>query len=54
VKKRTGAHEATIRELAFAASGIQVGPALTQFHGVLTGNPVFEGQDNRLLDGSRE
>jgi circadian clock protein KaiC len=52
VKKRTGAHETTIRELALAPGGIQVGPALSHFHGVLTGNPVYEGEeDHRLLDG---
>ena len=53
VKKRTGMHESTIRELSLAAGGIQVGPALAQFHGVLSGVPVFDGHasDNRLLKG---
>lgn len=39
IKKRTGAHEATIRELTIAADAITVGPPLKQFHGVLTGTP---------------
>ncbi|HEY0326555.1 MAG TPA: ATPase domain-containing protein [Allosphingosinicella sp.] len=51
IKKRTGAHESTIRELKIDADGIQVGPQLEGFRGVLTGVPVFEGR-SRLL-GSR-
>jgi circadian clock protein KaiC len=41
VKKRTGQHENTIRELFIDAAGIRVGPALDQFRGVLTGVPVL-------------
>ena len=40
LKKRTGRHETTIRELTIASSGIVVGPPLTEFRGVLTGVPV--------------
>lgn len=43
VKKRSGAHEDAIRELAIGPGGLVVGRALTQFHGVLTGVPVFKG-----------
>jgi circadian clock protein KaiC len=43
LKKRTGAHEHTIREMELGPAGIQVGPPLTQFQGVLTGSPVFLG-----------
>ena len=43
VKKRSGAHEDTIREMRIDAGGIHVGDALTNFRGVLTGTPVFEG-----------
>lgn len=39
VKKRTGRHESTIRELKIADSGITVGPPLENFRGVLTGTP---------------
>ena len=39
LKKRTGAHERTIRELSFASDGIRVGRALTDFEGILTGVP---------------
>lgn len=41
VKKRTGGHERTIRELSFGKNGIKVGEALRQFEGVLTGTPRF-------------
>lgn len=44
VKKRSGPHEDTIRELAIGPGGIVVGKALTDFHGVLTGVPVFKGR----------
>jgi circadian clock protein KaiC len=43
VKKRGGAHERTIREFRLASDGIHVGPALSEFRGVLTGVPIFEG-----------
>ena len=39
VKKRSGSHESTIRELILGPSGVQVGPPLSQFEGVLSGNP---------------
>jgi circadian clock protein KaiC len=41
VKKRTGGHERTIRELSFSNQGITVGEALRRFEGVLTGTPRF-------------
>lgn len=40
LKKRTGKHEDTIRELFIEGTGIRVGPALDAFRGVLTGVPV--------------
>ena len=43
VKKRTGAHENTIRELKFSARGLIIGEPLKGFEGVLTGNPVYTG-----------
>ena len=39
LKKRTGTHEDTIRELRFAPDGFQLGPPLEAFRGVLTGVP---------------
>ncbi|HKP02508.1 MAG TPA: ATPase domain-containing protein [Chthoniobacterales bacterium] len=41
VKKRTGQHENTIRELFIDTAGIRVGPPLDRFRGVLTGVPVL-------------
>ena len=42
VKKRTGHHEDTIREMRLSASrGVEVGEPLTGFRGVLTGVPVL-------------
>ncbi len=49
VKKRTGGHERTIRELEMTARGIGVGPPLAQFHGVLTGVPTFGGEAMTLF-----
>lgn len=43
VKKRTGAHERTIRELTLGPTGVRIGPPITEFQGVLTGDPVFVG-----------
>ena len=48
VKKRTGWHEDTIRELSFDAGGIHVGEPLSEFQGVLTGLPEFHGEPSRL------
>jgi circadian clock protein KaiC len=47
VKKRTGAHEATIRELLITADGLRVGEPLREFQGVLTGVPSFDGGAGR-------
>ncbi|HEX4139970.1 MAG TPA: ATPase domain-containing protein [Candidatus Methylacidiphilales bacterium] len=41
IKKRSGNHERTIREVKIDRNGIEVGEALTHFHGVLTGLPRF-------------
>ncbi|QGY03410.1 AAA family ATPase [Methylobacterium mesophilicum SR1.6/6] len=52
VKKRTGGHEDTIRELRIESSGIHVGEPLREFRGVMTGVPTFEGQPSSLLPAS--
>jgi circadian clock protein KaiC len=41
IKKRTGPHEKTIRELTISAEAITVGPPLAEFRGVLTGTPTL-------------
>jgi len=40
LKKRSGRHEDTIRELCFGSDGIQLSPPLTRFRGILSGTPV--------------
>ena len=44
IKKRTGPHETTIRELTLAPGGISVGEPIKDFSGVLSGMPIFQGQ----------
>jgi circadian clock protein KaiC len=39
VKKRSGAHEESIRELRFSSEGIHLSEPLAQFRGILTGVP---------------
>ena len=51
VKKRTGKHESTIRELRLSDKGITAGEPLTKFRGVLTGVPTYEGSADALLAG---
>jgi circadian clock protein KaiC len=56
LKKRTGSHERTIRELRFHAGAIEVGEPLTAFHGVLTGVPTYSGSSTALegaMDGKQ-
>ncbi|HEY0135519.1 MAG TPA: ATPase domain-containing protein, partial [Nannocystis sp.] len=50
LKKRSGAHEDTIRELVFSSQGIAVGEPLHAFHGVLTGVPTFVGESAPPMD----
>jgi circadian clock protein KaiC len=50
MKKRSGAHERTIRELRLDSQGIRVGPPLSQFHGVLSGTPAYVGAAQPLLN----
>jgi circadian clock protein KaiC len=49
VKKRTGMHETTIRELALTAAGVRVGEPLSEFQGVMTGVPQYRGTTGPLL-----
>ncbi|MBV9553064.1 MAG: circadian clock protein KaiC [Alphaproteobacteria bacterium] len=50
VKKRTGSHESTIRELQIDGTGITLGEPLEEFHGVLRGVPVYTGTKPPLMD----
>ena len=49
IKKRSGAHERSIRELRLTEAGIEVGAPLRHFRGVLTGTPSFRGDDQELM-----
>jgi circadian clock protein KaiC len=50
VKKRGGAHERSIREFRMADGQIQIGAPLKNFHGVLTGVPVLQGDHDGLME----
>src|SRR5205814_3540518 len=50
VKKRSGAHEKTIREFKLVSGkGIVIGEPLTHFQGVLTGVPIFRGSEKQIM-----
>jgi len=40
MKKRSGEHERSIRELRFMPGTIRVGEPLSNFHGILSGSPT--------------
>ena len=46
IKKRSGPHEHSIRELRLGSNGISVGQPLKDFQGVLTGTPFWTGKTN--------
>ena len=50
VKKRTGFHEDTIRELTISGRGLKLGAPLDSFQGVLQGVPTYIGQDTSSLE----
>src|SRR5262249_19308880 len=50
VKRRSGAHETTIREYELSSSGIRLGEPLSEFRGVLTGVPEYVGAAGPLLE----
>jgi circadian clock protein KaiC len=52
VKKRSGKHERTIRELQLGPTAVHVGQPLTEFQGVLTGVPNYRGPRDPLLEGA--
>lgn len=50
VKKRTGGHERTIRELAIGPEGVEVGEPLREFQGVLGGELHYLGELAPLME----
>ena len=53
VKKRTSAHEHTIREYRIDSEGISLGEPLKDFHGVLRGVPEIVGGHPRARGRTR-
>ncbi len=43
IKKRSGPHEDTIRELEVRSDGLHVGKPLREFQGILRGTPIYTG-----------
>jgi circadian clock protein KaiC len=43
IKKRSGPHEHTLRQLVMTPRGVELGPPLSEFEGVLTGVPRYIG-----------
>jgi circadian clock protein KaiC len=50
LKKRSGAHEDTIRQLTLDSRGVHVGEPLSRFSGVLTGVPRYVGPSKELAE----
>jgi circadian clock protein KaiC len=50
IKRRYGDHEKSIRELQITSKGIVVGQPLTEFQGVLAGEPTFVGKSKELIE----
>jgi circadian clock protein KaiC len=49
IKKRTGAHESTIREYRIDSRGLTIGDPLDGFQGILRGVPIYLGEGQPLL-----
>jgi circadian clock protein KaiC len=50
IKKRTGAHESTIREYRIDSRGLTIGEPLDGFQGILRGVPIYIGEGRPLLE----
>lgn len=48
LKKRSGRHERTIRELLLTDAGLRVGPVLDQYQAVLSGSPARRDADHPM------
>jgi circadian clock protein KaiC len=54
VKKRSGGHEETLRELRLVKGrGIAIGAPLTHFVGITTGVPTYTGNPSTILDDGK-
>jgi circadian clock protein KaiC len=52
IKKRSGNHERTIRQIKVSRGGIEVGAPLTELRGVLTGIPTLDPSAEKLVAAS--
>jgi circadian clock protein KaiC len=50
IKNRGGPHEDAIRELRIDSQGLRIGRPLTEFRGVMTGNPEYVGSSTPLME----
>jgi circadian clock protein KaiC len=53
VKKRSGAHEQSIRPLSLTSDGIVVGPPLAEFRGILSGTPLIDSNAANIFGDQR-
>lgn len=51
LKRRDGPHEHTIRQFRTGPDGVDVGPPLREFQGVLVGTPRYAGANGHLIEG---
>src|SRR4051812_16033607 len=49
IKKRSGRHETSIRELNIDVQGVRVGKTLAEFQGILSGTPLYLGSQEAML-----
>jgi circadian clock protein KaiC len=49
IKKRTGAHEETLRELRIGQGGVLIGPVLSEFTGIFSGIPKYNGSNDNII-----
>jgi circadian clock protein KaiC len=54
LKKRSGRHETTIRELRIGPKGVRVSGPLKEFQGVFSGIPIYTGSGQGLLAEQRQ
>ena len=54
IKKRSGAHEESLRELRIGQGGIIIGPILKEFSGIFSGIPKYVGDNNKLMNNPNE
>ncbi len=54
LKKRSGLHEESIRELRFDSTGIHLSEPLSQYHGVFTGVPRHVKPNAASVDEGRD